>query len=529
MSSAPIAAKLDFKNRLFKNFSLGFAARLYYLATRFVLTPITLAYVTLDEYGIWAACFILISYMGMSSIGIANVYIRYVAEYSARHEQKKINELVSTGLAVTSLICLLLSAVLLTCLPRIVHLLKIPAGLTHVASILILATAASFMVDMSFGVFSNILTGLQRIAEINLVWVLTVTLELVLTVVLLRHGHGIYSLAWAFGARYLASTVIMAIYCFRVMPELSVRFRHVERSNLKLFFGYGSVVQLSGLLGTFLYSIEKVIAGIFVGVQATGLFDIGEKLPVMGSQLASSMNGIFMPALSHMSTLTWHDELVKFYLKGARYMNMLSGTLLGFMASFAAPLLLLWMGPADKFKPAVLILIIFCFPYQTHILTGPGSAYHRGVGHAWREMVYPILQLVFVLTFVAIGFTVVGKTTIVIAVAVASAMVLSGLIYMAYCNRIMQVPQWAFWTQAFLPGVVPYGLGFAIARLAIPLFAWAGVSRLKIAAVIGMSGSIYLVGVFTSLYLFFCPWGEREYLRRQALHTFAGLWRRQAA
>src|SRR6202012_3132851 len=166
----------------------------------------------------------------------------------------------------------------------------------------------------------------------------------------------------------------------RLLPTLSIRPKHVEWSNLKLFFGYGSVVQVSGLLGTFLSSIEKVIAGIFVGVHATGLVDVGEKLPVMGSQLASSMNSIFMPALSHMNTLTWKDELIKLYLKGARYMNMMSGTLLGFMASFAAPLLMLWMGAADAFKPAVPLLIVFCFPYQTYTLTGPGSAYHRGVG-----------------------------------------------------------------------------------------------------------------------------------------------------
>ena len=76
MTVATEAAKSALKEQLFKNFSLGFAARIYYLGTRFLLTPITLAYVTLDEYGIWAACFILISYMGMSSMGIANVYVR---------------------------------------------------------------------------------------------------------------------------------------------------------------------------------------------------------------------------------------------------------------------------------------------------------------------------------------------------------------------------------------------------------------------------------------------------------------------
>lgn len=64
MAMAPEAAKQILKARLFKNFSFEFTARLYYLATRFLLAPITLSYVTLEDYGIWAACFILIGYMG---------------------------------------------------------------------------------------------------------------------------------------------------------------------------------------------------------------------------------------------------------------------------------------------------------------------------------------------------------------------------------------------------------------------------------------------------------------------------------
>jgi len=286
---------------------------------------------------------------------------------------------------------------------------------------------------------------------------------------------------------------------------------------------------VTGLLCTFLYSIEKVIAGIFVGVQATALFDVGEKLPVMGSQLASSMNSIFMPALSHMNTLTWKDESVKLYLKGARYMNMMTGTLLAFLAAFAYPLLHLWIGAANKFELAVPILMIFCLPYQTHVLTGPGSAYHRGVGHPSRELVYPIAQLVLVLIFVAIGFLTVGKTTIVIAVAVAAGMVLSGIIYLGYTNRIMGVPQWQFVRHAFAPGLVPYLFGFAVAWICSPLIAWAGTSRMRLAEAILVSGLCYMSFVSAVLYRLFCPWGEREYLRKQVHHTFSGLWSRQRA
>jgi multisubunit Na+/H+ antiporter MnhC subunit len=208
---------------------------------------------------------------------------------------------------------------------------------------------------------------------------------------------------------------------------------------------------------------------------------------------------------------------------------MISGALLGFMASFAGPLLLLWIGSADKFKSAVPLLAIFCVPYQTHILTGPASAYHRGVGHPGRELVYPVIQLVLVAIFVSVGFAVVGRTTIVIGIAVASAMVLSGLIYIAYTNRKIKVPQWSFWSQAFLPGVIPYLFAYLMCRLAARLFIWAGVSRLRLGAVIGTSGLIYLAVVSAVLYLCFCSRGEREYLRRQSLHTISGFLGRSAA
>jgi len=465
----------------------------------------------------------------MSSMGISNVYIRYVAEYNAKSEQDKINRLISTGLILTTSICVVLAAVLLLGLPVLLHLLKIPASLSHVASVLVLATAGSFMLDLSFGVFNNALTGLQKNAQTNLVWVFTVTLEVVIAITLLRTGHGIYSLAWAFGIRYIVSTILMAICCYRAMPGLSLRWRYFDRANLRIFFVYGSVVQITGLLCTFLYSIEKVMAGIFVGVQATALFDVGEKLPIMGSQLASSMNGIFMPALAHMNSLTWKDELVKLYLKGARYMNMMTGTLLAFLAAFAHPLLRLWIGSSDKFSPAVPILMIFCLPYQTHVLTGPGSAYHRGVGHPKRELVYPLSQLALVLLFTAIGFSTVGKTTLVIAVAVASGMVLSGLIYISYTHRILGVSQSLFAKQVLLPGLIPYAIAFAVALGCSPMISAAGTSRIHIAGAICVSGTIYILLVAAVLYRAICPWGEREYLRKQAIHTLGGVFRGQHA
>ena len=65
-----------------------------------------------EEYGIWAVCFILIGYLGISAFGVSNVYVRYVAEYYSNGRIDKINRLLSTGMiSVSVLSCLTFSQV----------------------------------------------------------------------------------------------------------------------------------------------------------------------------------------------------------------------------------------------------------------------------------------------------------------------------------------------------------------------------------------------------------------------------------
>ncbi len=75
-------------------------ARVVYLLTRFFVPPFVLARVSLEAYGLWATAFILVSYIGISTMGLSAVYAKYVAEYSARGEHRRANALLSTGLSV---------------------------------------------------------------------------------------------------------------------------------------------------------------------------------------------------------------------------------------------------------------------------------------------------------------------------------------------------------------------------------------------------------------------------------------------
>ena len=70
----------------------------WYLGSRLILTPIILSYVTIEEYGLWSYCFVVLSYLALTAFGFNSTYIRYAADYRSRKEDDKLNELISTGL-----------------------------------------------------------------------------------------------------------------------------------------------------------------------------------------------------------------------------------------------------------------------------------------------------------------------------------------------------------------------------------------------------------------------------------------------
>lgn len=505
-----------------RNVVVLIAGKIAYLLSRVALPPFVLGHVGLDEYGIWACCLIVVTYLGMGVFGISSVYIRYVAEYHARRDTGRISELLTTGLTVTGALGVLVLAGAWLALPSLVRAFDLPPAQHETAFVLMFGTVAAFVIDLSLGAFGHVLIGLQRIAEHTVVWVLSSLLEVVLIVVLLLGGFGVCGLLIAFAARFAAATLAYAWLCRAALPGLSLRPGLFRRSLLRLFYGYGSVVQISGLLGIFLYSVEKLLAGFFVGVGATALFDVGEKFPVMVSGIPASITSAFLPAMSRLHTLERRATTQRLYVQGARYVSMLGGLMMAFLAGFSGPIVVLWLGPDPQYANAALILAVFCLPFQMHVTTGPGSALLRGIGEPARELLHPLTQLALVALTVAVGFATVGRTVPVIAVCVGASMVTSALVYQASINRFLGVPQAAYFARVVTPGVVPYLLALALAAL---VERWAGVpgDRLHALVVVATGAAAYSVIVPGAVLFGLCDRHERDRLARQLLEAAAGL------
>jgi O-antigen/teichoic acid export membrane protein len=281
------------------------------------------------------------------------------------------------------------------------------------------------------------------------------------------------------------------------------------------------VLQLSGLIATFLFSIEKLIAGVFIGVKATGLFEIGQKFPIMGALLPSSLNAVLQPAFARLSSLNEMGEVRKLYLRGSRYLNMVTGLIMGFLAAFASPILFGWLGSqAGEYHLAAMILALFTLPYQLNALTGPGTALHRGVGRPAREIIYPIGQLVLIGITVGLGFSMIGPSIQVIAITVALSMVASALMYMAYNNHFLKIHWGNYLREVLIPGLLPYGIALTMAWMAKGLMDWTLLDRWTVIASLCGFGFLYVILSTGVAYLFFLDQHERVFLREKLVIGF---------
>ncbi len=513
------------RDTLSTNVVIDMSARIGYLLTRFFIPPFVLAHVGLDAYGLWSTAFILVSYLGVSTLGISNVYIKFVAEYSARKDYQRANALLSTGLMVTTPLCSALFVLLYFGWPRLVEYLNVPAPLQTDAQEVVLLVVAIFLSSIAFSGFRDALTGVQKLAVVQTSWMIAYLVETALIFILIGAGRGIRGLAEAFLIRILLEILLAAFFAFRRLPWLKISISLFDRPSLHLLFSFGGVVQLLSLVSIILNSIERALAAPLVGLESAGLLDIGKKLPNMASSVPHAFAASLVPAASYLQggldgKPEEQEKARKLYVKGARYMNLATAFVCGLLATAPLPLLDVWLG--KRYPGTAFLMVVFCLSTQAHLMTGPGTSILKGLGRPKEEMHYIIPNLVAVVIFLAVSYLLVGWTTFGIAVSVSAAKIVSVVYFIRRSNRLLGVSDGSYLRSVALPGIAPYLIGLV---LSLPVhLAQAHVSRWTLALFLLALGLAYSLAVLLVVDRWVFESGERLWFHA-VIQDRVGRWR----
>ena len=502
-------------NRNFsRNVFATILARVVNMLRGVVLVPFLLYHLGLEAYGIWTTIFILVSYVGVTTLGLSNVYIKYVAEFHARHEYLKANALISTGLAVTIPLCAAVFAAIWFGWNWLAPYLHLPPNHAADGKEAVLIVLAVFLSSIALNAFGDMLTGTQQIAATQVFSTIGILVEFVLIVWLVSAGRGIAGLAEAYLARTVVNDGLTFWWAHKKLKWLHLSPRLVSRDSLRYVIHFGGLVQFQSMLSIFLASVERVVALSFIGAEAAGLMDVAKKWPSSLSTIPTAFFAALLPAASHVDAASSREEalsnLRQLYLRATRHSNLCTSAFVAVLAFWAVPLMHVWLGPALPVKGSLISLfVVFSLTMQLHMLTGTGTSVFRGMGRVYEEFTYSIPNLLLLAITLPLARWIEGRwTPLGIGVAVCAATVLAALVLMGRVCIVLKLRLAPFLREVIVPGTAPYLIS---AALAWPLaYSVARVGRWQGAALIAVASILYAAGVLVVLYRWVLTEAERR-------------------
>jgi O-antigen/teichoic acid export membrane protein len=452
-----------------RNSIYSIIANTWYLLSRFLLTPFILHYLPLAEYGLWTLCFVVISFLALTSIGLEGTYIKYVAEFHARGENDKINRLLSTGLLLTFGLASFIMLVMWLAMPLILEMLKIETSLHQKASFVFMGTGLVFMLDISLSCFGRMLDGLQLMTLTAKVKLFTSFVELALIVIFLLLGWGIYGMMGAFLIRYILAIAFNMGFAFKMMPGLKVSVHYFDKPSCRLLISYGGKMQILGFIGIFMSTFDKIIITRLLGLAFTGMYEIGRKMPATGARIPTEISRALMPALSYLQGKKDMDEARMLFMSASRYMAMLSAPLFTYLFVAAPYAIYVWLGTG--YENATVVMCIISAGVMVNLLTGAGSAAAKGFNRLDWELKYGVLNLLLCLLMtpvLAVWFGLAGA-----AGGVAGSTAIASVYFIWLTNRFFHISLIQYYKQIFQPVLVSIASAIALAYM-LPLFITVG-------------------------------------------------------
>ncbi|TFG86802.1 MAG: hypothetical protein E4H17_03880 [Gemmatimonadales bacterium] len=238
------------------------------------------------------------------------------------------------------------------------RLFDLPPELVNDARLVVLLSGAAVAAAFIGGVFSGVVTGLQRFDIDGTVEIIMTALRATAVVVALRLGYGLVALgAIQLGISLLRGGIAWAI-AHRLYPGLSTRERQPPSGVLRrllAFSLFSSLIQWSGML---IYYSDSLVIATFLPVSMVTYFVIAGSLVDYARQVVGSLTRIITPRASEAAAAGGAKAASAVFLAAAPLATLITVPIAITFLLRGARFISLWMGPdyASTSAPVLWIL-----------------------------------------------------------------------------------------------------------------------------------------------------------------------------
>lgn len=457
-------------SRIAKNSIFNIARTLLTVPVILLLTPYILKHLGKQEFGIWALVGVISSYAQLSDFGITESLIKFMAEYKARNDADKLNQLINTAFSVYLILSVICCSLFLYILPFVTdNILSIPQEFQVKANYLFKIAVILFFINMIMGVFGSLIIGFQRMGYSNLIALLSTIITACGSVVFISQGYGLSGLVYN-NAIVTGFTIVANLFVAkRLFPQMLFNpFIYFNREMLRTIFGFSWKVQITNLTQLMVYQLDRVLLSHYVGLEAVSYYEVANRIATQARGFIAIIFSPMAPAASALHAIDNQHKIAGLYKRSFKYMSITAVPVMMLLIAIAHPFISTWMGPG--FEVSAITLQLLLGSYMLVLLTVPGACILSGINRPEVGMQSSILAGITNLVLCLILVQTIGYYGVVIGVF--TSILISGSYFLFMLQKNIQGIGGQFYLQSlFKPCWVAISLAIMVAVLnnAVPI------------------------------------------------------------
>jgi len=281
---------------LFSGYVLTFAT----IVVGLWLTPFTLSFLDREEYAIFTLTGDMLMWLGLLDLGITAGLRVQAAQLTGHPDQDRLNRLASTGFFTQNLVVVAVLALGAGAAFVFPHFFPVRPDLQADASVMLILMVLGLAMSVGTQTFSALLVANQQIHIDNAIGIFNIVIRTVLTVVLLKAGWGMYSLAAANLAAKGTSASLAVARTYRLIPGLQLRRRYASWETLKRIGHLGIWFSLGGLAGIVSGALDRVMTAKIISVDMVTTLTLTGRLYSLSNILLSQITDTARPMLGQL-------------------------------------------------------------------------------------------------------------------------------------------------------------------------------------------------------------------------------------
>lgn len=326
------------------------------------ISPFLLGVVGQSEYGVYKTMSSLTTSLLVLDLGIGGTALRYIAQYRASGEDRKIDSICTMLFFITLILAIIVGLIsfgVFFCIEGI-YKKSFSENELFLAKRLFIILSAGICMHIFENLLNGIITGFNDFIFANGIKILRLFFRIIFIYIFFSYENNILYLTLFDLVLTIILIIIETIWCiFRYKISYRFNFGNWNKNLLKEMLSYTVWMFLTTIASQINNNIDNIVIGAFMGATYVAVYSFGLTIFSMYEQFSTAISGVMLPTVANILKNN-NNDIQNFIIKIGRVQFIFLGAVVVGFLILGQEFLNLWLG--EGYESVYIITLILMIP-----------------------------------------------------------------------------------------------------------------------------------------------------------------------